>query len=214
MPFTGNGTGIRNADDVFFSGVSQNNTIKYNSTTAKWTNAALVKSDIGLANVDNTSDGNKPISSATQAALNTKTSTTDFANLQGSVAVREDLYSSFPMPDIINATKQVFVHACLADTQHLHQVAFVFDSAVAADDVNYWQFSLVRVNGGGATNIAFKSTKATGGEPIVRYVAWDFDAVNTGAATFSKGDLLIVRMTKYGTAGDLLNGVMTYRMGV
>ncbi len=32
----------------------------------------LVKADVGLSNVDNTSDANKPISSATQTALNTK----------------------------------------------------------------------------------------------------------------------------------------------
>lgn len=36
----------------------------------------LDKSDIGLENVDNTSDANKPISTATQSALNDKASTT------------------------------------------------------------------------------------------------------------------------------------------
>jgi hypothetical protein len=36
------------------------------------TNLALVKADVGLGNVDNTSDANKPVSSATQTALNLK----------------------------------------------------------------------------------------------------------------------------------------------
>ena len=36
----------------------------------------LTKSDVGLANVDNTSDANKPVSTATQTALNGKASTT------------------------------------------------------------------------------------------------------------------------------------------
>ena len=36
------------------------------------TNITLTKSDIGLGNVDNTSDANKPVSSATQTALNLK----------------------------------------------------------------------------------------------------------------------------------------------
>lgn len=36
------------------------------------TNLALVKGDVGLGNVDNTSDANKPISTATQTALNLK----------------------------------------------------------------------------------------------------------------------------------------------
>lgn len=37
--------------------------------------ASLTKSDVGLANVDNTSDANKPVSSATQTALNGKAAT-------------------------------------------------------------------------------------------------------------------------------------------
>lgn len=37
----------------------------------------LTKNDIGLGQVDNTSDLNKPISNATQTALNTKASLTD-----------------------------------------------------------------------------------------------------------------------------------------
>lgn len=36
------------------------------------TDLALTKTDVGLANVDNTSDANKPISTATQTALDTK----------------------------------------------------------------------------------------------------------------------------------------------
>ena len=38
-------------------------------------NIEITKTDIGLANVDNTSDANKPISTATQAALNAKQNT-------------------------------------------------------------------------------------------------------------------------------------------
>jgi hypothetical protein len=40
------------------------------------TSLALVKGDVGLANVDNTSDNDKPVSSATQAALDEKISNT------------------------------------------------------------------------------------------------------------------------------------------
>ena len=50
---------------------------KVNNTTtvnghALSSNVTVTKSDIGLGNVDNTSDANKPISNATQAALNGK----------------------------------------------------------------------------------------------------------------------------------------------
>ncbi|MFZ1301708.1 MAG: hypothetical protein WAQ27_04030 [Candidatus Microsaccharimonas sp.] len=46
------------------------------STTAKAGNYAPTKTDVGLANVDNTSDANKPVSTATQTALNAKANTT------------------------------------------------------------------------------------------------------------------------------------------
>jgi hypothetical protein len=36
------------------------------------TDLALTKSDVGLSNVDNTSDANKPISTATQTALDAR----------------------------------------------------------------------------------------------------------------------------------------------
>ena len=41
-------------------------------TAAKLANGAVTKSDVGLANVDNTSDANKPLSAATQTALDLK----------------------------------------------------------------------------------------------------------------------------------------------
>ncbi|NBV61795.1 MAG: hypothetical protein EBR73_12110 [Rhodobacteraceae bacterium] len=47
----------------------------YDGSTSLWKNKALSKSDVGLGNVDNTSDANKPISTATQTALNAKEST-------------------------------------------------------------------------------------------------------------------------------------------
>lgn len=47
-----------------------------NRTPAQFkTDLALVKGDVGLANVDNTSDANKPVSTATQTALDAKLNT-------------------------------------------------------------------------------------------------------------------------------------------
>lgn len=45
------------------------------------TDLALTKSDVGLANVDNTTDLNKPVSTATQTALNAKLDDTQFSGL-------------------------------------------------------------------------------------------------------------------------------------
>lgn len=49
----------------------------------------LTKTDVGLSNVDNTSDANKPVSTATQTALNLKADVTD-AHLKGNVSFYED----------------------------------------------------------------------------------------------------------------------------
>lgn len=61
----------------------------------------LEKADVGLSNVDNTSDLDKPISTATQEALNRKADKTDIANIyefKGSVNTSNELpdkYSGF-----------------------------------------------------------------------------------------------------------------------
>lgn len=64
----GNGSGALQAVAPGTSG----NVLK--STGSAWSSAALSKSDVGLSNVDNTSDSGKPISTATQTALNGKAS--------------------------------------------------------------------------------------------------------------------------------------------
>ena len=45
------------------------NDVLYYAADSLWKNKALTKSDVGLGNVDNTSDANKPVSTATQAAI-------------------------------------------------------------------------------------------------------------------------------------------------
>lgn len=68
-------------------------------------NVNLTKSDVGLSNVDNTSDINKPISTATQTALNLKENT---ANKQNSLAT-DGTGTKYPTVDAVNAglgTKQ------------------------------------------------------------------------------------------------------------
>ncbi len=55
----------------------------------------LTKSDVGLGNVDNTSDANKPISTAVQSALDDKTDTTDFTDLSSQVATNTAAIAGF-----------------------------------------------------------------------------------------------------------------------
>lgn len=42
MPFSGTGTGIQNADDIFFSSVADGDVLNYNFATAKWNNSPVV----------------------------------------------------------------------------------------------------------------------------------------------------------------------------
>lgn len=71
---------LHDLTDVNISLPANGNILRYNSTSQKWENVTLSKSDIGLGNVDNTSDLNKPISTATQTALDAKASNTDVNN--------------------------------------------------------------------------------------------------------------------------------------
>lgn len=100
MTYIPGGAGaIATASDVALSNPQDNHTLVYNSSISKWINNAITvadgsvaevklhtdvqtklnstptKADLGLANVDNTSDANKPVSSATQTALNAKANT-------------------------------------------------------------------------------------------------------------------------------------------
>jgi hypothetical protein len=73
------------SDLTAIAGLSATNDDVIQRKAGAWTNRtmaqvktdlALTKSDVGLANVDNTSDANKPVSTATQTALNGKVDTT------------------------------------------------------------------------------------------------------------------------------------------
>jgi len=70
-----NGYELDELHNVSAQSPSPNDGLFYDSVTGLWTARAGTKSDVGLGNVDNTSDANKPISSATQTALNGKENT-------------------------------------------------------------------------------------------------------------------------------------------
>ena len=67
-----NGFELEELHNVLITSVSNNQVLAYESSSSLWKNKTLTKSDVGLSNVDNTSDLNKPISTATQTALNAK----------------------------------------------------------------------------------------------------------------------------------------------
>ncbi len=86
------------------STVSPGTTTQYYRGDKSW--QTLDKASVSLANVDNTSDANKPISSATQTALNAKANTSALATVatSGSYA---DLTNKPTIPTLADATASV-----------------------------------------------------------------------------------------------------------
>lgn len=69
---TGSST-LSGLTDVTLTSLADDNLLQYNSTTSKWENiSSLSKSFVGLSNVDNTSDLDKPVSTATNTLVNNK----------------------------------------------------------------------------------------------------------------------------------------------
>lgn len=61
----------------------------------------LAKGDVGLANVDNTTDAAKPISTATQNALNQKATASDLTSVQNSLALKADASALTTKADLV-----------------------------------------------------------------------------------------------------------------
>lgn len=74
--------GVANGDLVIIDNIDSGGGGTVVSVNGQTGVVVLTKSDIGLGNVDNTSDENKPVSSATQTALNLKTNSSTFNSLQ------------------------------------------------------------------------------------------------------------------------------------
>jgi hypothetical protein len=109
-----NGYELDELHNVRITSVANNDIIYYDNSTSLWKNKQLSKSDVGLGNVDNTSDANKPISSATQTALDNKvdenaaitgaTKTKITYDSKGLVTAGEDIGAS-DLPSGIDAAK-------------------------------------------------------------------------------------------------------------
>ena len=87
--FTTVATNLSNhqADTTAIHGIADTSLLVTTTGTQTLTNktitspSGLVKGDVGLDNVDNTTDANKPVSTATQTALNLKANSSDIAEL-------------------------------------------------------------------------------------------------------------------------------------
>lgn len=72
------GSNINADEGVLITSPTDNQALVYESASSLWKNETIDKAFVGLGNVDNTSDANKPISTATQTALNSKQDTLGF----------------------------------------------------------------------------------------------------------------------------------------
>lgn len=70
-----NGWELDELHNVSITTPLNNQGLVYETSTDLWKNKTIDKTFVGLGNVDNTSDANKPISTATQTALNAKENT-------------------------------------------------------------------------------------------------------------------------------------------
>ncbi len=70
-----NGYELDELHNVSITSPTDNQALVYESASSLWKNETVDKNFVGLGNVDNTSDLNKPISTATQTALNAKQDT-------------------------------------------------------------------------------------------------------------------------------------------
>jgi hypothetical protein len=100
---SGGATNLDGLTDVAIVSPAVNQVLRYSGTS--WSNASLSKSSVGLGNVDNTSDANKPISTATQTALDTKqntlVSTTNIKTINGiSILGSGDLAVNIPVDTV------------------------------------------------------------------------------------------------------------------
>ena len=88
--------------------------------------AAIVKGDIGLGNVDNTSDANKPLSNASRAALQQKADTNHThtaASLEGLGDLLAEFFTKNDQIPLQNLQAVVEALTGKADTAHTHSPA-------------------------------------------------------------------------------------------
>jgi hypothetical protein len=175
----------------------------------------LTKTDVGLGNVDNTADTNKPVSSAAQIALNAKANTvhthiiSDVSGLQTALDGKQAAGSYATPTDLSNGL------ATKANTSHTHTASQVTDFTEAAQDVigstlvagtnvtlNYddtaGTMTVSATPGAGVTDLS-TTTSAT---DVTIVSSTGADATVTGATTSNAGVLTAADKTK-------LNGIAT-----
>jgi hypothetical protein len=151
----------------------------FNSRTGAVTSQSgdYTKSDVGLSNVDNTSDANKPISTATQTALDGKSNR----------SVGDISETSFSMVNnqasAANITGFAFSNTTVRSFKALVSVA------VDATSDLFESFEILGINRGGSFDIAISSVGDASGVTITCTSAGQFQYTNLNYGGFVSGTI-------------------------
>ncbi len=110
-----------------------------------------------------------------------------------------------------DATDQRYLFVAPYDCK-IDQVSIVSDTAVAANDTNYYSFQVQNLTAANALLSAAKTTQATGGTAITGDAVYDLSPDQN--QVISDGDVLELQVTETGTATGLTSaeivGIVEY----
>lgn len=113
-----------------------------------------------------------------------------------------------PLGSVAATTSQVVFVAPTAGI--LNAAKIVTKDAVAANDTNYWTFTLTDKGstGAGADKIVEKTTKVTGGAALVAYKALDLGTLDATHKVLAAGDVVLFTATKTESATALAEAAL------
>lgn len=152
---------------------AQVNTV--DSVAGKTGVVTLVKADVGLSNVDNTSDLAKPISTATQTALDAKAEAT-----HNHAGVYEPVDATILRSAAIGVSVQAYAAGTVVDATYVH----TDNNYVSADKAKVGFLTVT-----GAVNLDTLSSKVAGIESGAQVNTVTSVAGKTGAVTLTKADI-------------------------
>jgi predicted RecA/RadA family phage recombinase len=113
-----------------------------------------------------------------------------------------------PLGTVSATTSQVAFVAPTAGS--LNAAKIVTKDAVAANDTNYWTFTLTDkgANGTGTDKIVEKTTKATGGSGLAAYTPLSLGTLDEAHKVLAAGDVVLFTATATGSATNLAEAAL------
>ncbi len=168
------------------------------------TPTGITKSDVGLANVDNTSDANKPVSTATQTALDAKLALSG-GTMTGAIAMGANKITGLGTPtDSADAATKAYVDA-VSEGLHIHpaaRIAILTNVAIATGLENGDTAGGVTLATGDRVLVNGQSTASENGIYVVQASGQALRATDFDTATeVDSGDFIFVSSGTYANTG-------------